>query len=117
MAEGIPTKRERHRALVEALYPSDQPTPDQVKAGQEHGLPDALATRLRGDTPEALEADAKALATALQEQQDADVPEHVLLARRAIEAAKNNPNVAELQALAQSGAKHRLYGTEEGEDS
>lgn len=105
----FPTKHERNKALVEMLYPSDQPTEEQTRAATEHGLPDALATRLKGDTPEALEADAKALATALRDQAEADVPEHVKLARRAIEAAKNNPNVAELAALG------KLNGTEEGD--
>lgn len=74
-------------------------TTDQAKAGREYGLPDALASRLQGDTYEAVAADAQGLADSLRAQAEADVPEHVKLARAAIAAAEGNPNIGEMQAM------------------
>jgi hypothetical protein len=61
------------------------------------GLPEAFGDRLQGDTLEEILADARAMAEALKGEQE---PEHVQLARRALEVAESNPNKAELAALA-----------------
>lgn len=93
-------------------------TADQAKAGREYGLPDVLASRLNGESYDAVAADAQSLATALAEQAEADVPDHVKLARAAIEAAKNNPNVGEMLALESAKPGHPPFidALHEGEE-
>jgi hypothetical protein len=95
-------------------------TAEQAKAGKEYGLPDVLASRLNGQGYEAVAADARSMAEALRAQAEADVPDHVKLARAAIAAAASNPNVAEIQALSRTKPGHQelvdaLYPAEGGD--
>ena len=70
---------------------------DRQEIAKRFGLPEQLADRLDGSTAAEVEADARALADAIGVAPQA---EHVELARRALEAAENNPNRAELAAVA-----------------
>ncbi|ROQ27119.1 hypothetical protein EDD98_6776 [Streptomyces sp. PanSC19] len=42
----------------------NEPTPEQLAAGEAHGLTPAMCARLRGDTPDELQADAVAFVEA-----------------------------------------------------
>lgn len=96
-----------HKAVVNAIHPDDAGlTADQEKAAREFDLPPAIASRLVGDTWTEVERDARTLSDAMKDQAEAEEPEHVRLARQAIEAAKRNPNVAELAALGRTKRSH-----------
>jgi len=75
---------------------------DRHAIAKQVGLPEQLADRLRGSTVEEVEADARALSEAIGVEEEA---EHVQLDRRALQAAQNNPNVAELAGLADDKAE------------
>lgn len=58
-------KLAKRLAEVEAELSATKRRELQTAVAKRHGLPDVLATRLQGETPEELEADAKALAATL----------------------------------------------------
>jgi hypothetical protein len=95
----------------------DEKGVDREAIARAAGLPPGLADRLRGETTEEVEADAEVVASSIGVEPE---PEHIQLARRALEAAEDNPNKGELMALAMpkdNSLVRRLHQSTDGEDS